>query len=64
MGRLSRGMVAGAVGTTALEAVGYLDLGVTNPRRWSSQDWAADVLPHLAYGVITATTYRMLSRGA
>lgn len=151
MGRLSRGMIAGAVGTTALEAVGYLDmavrgrpasrtpensvrklsrivgidlgrgqrarnrraglgallgyatgagvgagyallkrdkmpgrlapimlagtamavangpmaaLGVTNPRRWSGQDWAADVLPHLAYGVITATTYRMLSRGA
>ncbi|HEX6075190.1 MAG TPA: hypothetical protein VFZ32_08000 [Micromonosporaceae bacterium] len=151
MGRLSRGLVAGAVGTTALEAAGYLDmavrgrpasrtpersvrrlartagldlgrgrrarnrrtalgallgyatgagvgagyavlkrdrmpgrlapvtlagaamlaangpmsaLGITDPRRWSAQDWAADVLPHLAYGVATATTYRMLSRGA
>lgn len=149
MGALSRGLVAGAVGTTALEAVGYLDmavrgrpasrtpedsvrrltrsidlgrgrqarnrrvglgallgyatgagvgagyallkhgrmpgrlapvvlagmamlvangpmtaLDVTDPRRWSGQDWVADVLPHLAYGIATATTYRMLSRGA
>ncbi len=149
MGALSRGLVAGAVGTTALEAVGYLDMavrgrpasrtpeesvrrltrsidlgrgrrarnrraglgallgyatgagvgagyallkhgqmpgrlapvtlagtamlvangpmsaiGVTDPRRWSGRDWVADVLPHLAYGIATATTYRMLSRGA
>lgn len=29
-------------------------LGVTDPRSWSAQDWASDVLPHLAYGAVTA----------
>jgi uncharacterized membrane protein len=28
-------------------------LGVTDPRRWSATDWAADVVPHLVYGVTT-----------
>ncbi|MDP9416646.1 MAG: hypothetical protein M3P48_02170 [Actinomycetota bacterium] len=31
-------------------------LGVTDPRTWSATDWAADVLPHLAYAVVAATT--------
>jgi len=32
-------------------------LGLTDPRDWRGSEWAADVLPHLAYGVITAATY-------
>jgi uncharacterized membrane protein len=28
-------------------------LGLTEPRRWSATDWAADVVPHLVYGVTT-----------
>ena len=32
-------------------------LRVSDPRRWSPSDWAADVLPHLAYGLVTAATY-------
>lgn len=28
--------------------------GLTDPRRWSAQDWAADVIPHLAYGAAAA----------
>ncbi|MDD7964430.1 hypothetical protein [Actinomycetospora lemnae] len=31
-------------------------LGLTDPRRWGSADWAADVVPHLAYGVATHAT--------
>ena len=31
-------------------------LGVTDPRSWSPADWAADVLPHLAYAVVAAAT--------
>lgn len=31
-------------------------LGLTDPRRWSSLDWAADVVPHLAYGAATHAT--------
>ncbi|MEP6651574.1 MAG: hypothetical protein ABJA74_16925 [Lapillicoccus sp.] len=29
--------------------------GVSNPRTWSAPDWAADALPHLAYGLVTHT---------
>ena len=32
-------------------------LKVTDPRRWSSADWLADVVPHLAYGVVTAAVF-------
>ncbi|MGW7006780.1 hypothetical protein ACWGCW_29160 [Streptomyces sp. NPDC054933] len=28
-------------------------LGITDPRTWSAEDWAADVVPHLAYGALT-----------
>lgn len=30
-------------------------LGVTDPRNWSTKEWAADIVPHLAYA-LTATT--------
>ena len=29
-------------------------LGVTDPRTWAVKDWAADIVPHLAYGAVTA----------
>ncbi|MDD7941216.1 hypothetical protein PHK61_22615 [Actinomycetospora lutea] len=31
-------------------------LGLTDPRQWGSLDWAADVVPHLAYGAATHAT--------
>jgi hypothetical protein len=30
-------------------------LKVTNPRDWSATDWVSDVVPHVAYGAVTAT---------
>ncbi len=30
-------------------------LGVSDPRTWAATDWLADIVPHLAYGVVTAT---------
>lgn len=29
-------------------------LGVSDPRTWGATDWVADLVPHLAYGVVTA----------
>jgi hypothetical protein len=29
-------------------------LGVTDPRGWAARDWAADLIPHLAYGAVTS----------
>ena len=32
-------------------------LGVSDPGTWSTTDWVSDIVPHLAYGVVTAATY-------
>jgi len=31
-------------------------LGITDPRTWSRADWLSDLVPHLAYGAVVATT--------
>jgi hypothetical protein len=36
-------------------------LGITDPRSWGASGWISDVVPHLAYGVVTAATYRRLT---
>jgi hypothetical protein len=50
--------VVAAVGANAPMAA----LGISDPRSWSAQDWAADLVPHLAYGVVTAATLQGLDR--
>jgi hypothetical protein len=32
-------------------------MGVSDPREWTRSDWLSDLIPHLAYGLTTATTY-------
>jgi hypothetical protein len=32
-------------------------LGLTDPRAWTAVDWWSDVLPHVAYGTVTALSY-------
>lgn len=32
-------------------------LGVTDPRRWHANAWLSDFIPHLAYGLATASVY-------
>jgi hypothetical protein len=32
-------------------------LGVTDPRTWDAPSWISDLLPHLAYGLVTALAY-------
>jgi hypothetical protein len=48
------GMVAADTPLTAL--------GVTDPRRWSRTDWISDIVPHAAYGVVTAAVWHRLAR--
>lgn len=52
---------AGSAVVTALVLVAsngpMVLLGVTDPRSWSVTDWAADLVPHAAYGVVTAAGY-------
>ncbi|WP_431936879.1 hypothetical protein [Micromonospora sp. RP3T] len=35
-------------------------LGVTDPRTWRRVDWVSDLVPHLAYGLAAAATWRRL----
>lgn len=37
-------------------------LGVTDPRTWSVIDWVSDLVPHAAYGAVTAAVLRELDR--
>jgi hypothetical protein len=35
-------------------------LGVTDPRSWPASSWLADLVPHLAYGAVTAVVLEHL----
>jgi hypothetical protein len=52
-----RGTASTAAGAAAAVAavVGSgptMVLGIANPRSWAASDWAADVIPYLAYAVV------------
>jgi hypothetical protein len=53
-----------AVGGVAmvLANAGMAALAVTDPRTWTPADWASDIVPHLAYGAVTAATLEHLGR--
>lgn len=36
-------------------------LGLTDPRQWPASSWAADLVPHLAYGLAAAGAYEFIS---
>jgi hypothetical protein len=52
-------LAGAALGSAAMAASDYpaTRLGLTEPRDWSATDWASDVLPHMAYGVVTALAF-------
>ena len=37
-------------------------LWVDDPRSWSASSWLSDLVPHLAYGVVTAAVFERLVR--
>jgi hypothetical protein len=46
------------VGTTGPMAA----MGVTDPRSWSGSSWLSDLVPHLTYGLVTASVHDMIIR--
>ncbi len=62
------GRVAGSLVAAAIAMVGantpLAALRVSDPREWTVQDWLADVLPHLAYGVVTHAAMASADRNA
>jgi hypothetical protein len=35
-------------------------LGISDARTWAAKDWVSDIVPHLAYGIVTAATLNRL----
>jgi hypothetical protein len=60
--RLPAPLGAVLVGGAAMAATdaSMARLGISDPRDWSTSDWLADALPHLAYGLVTWTTLTAL----
>ncbi|MGJ5749101.1 hypothetical protein FB563_6677 [Streptomyces puniciscabiei] len=52
-------LLTGALAMTLADAP-IAGLGISDPRTWSSADWASDAVPHLAYGLVT---YRVVASG-
>lgn len=46
------GLAANAGSTAPMVA-----LDVTDPRQWTAESWLMDLVPHLAYGAVTAATF-------
>lgn len=58
--------LAGATIVLGLGAMAASDIPlavtkVSDPRSWSASSWAADLIPHLAYGLLTAVSYDALA---
>ena len=55
-----------AVGLLAMAAsdVPLVALKVSNPKKWGVSGWAADVIPHLIYGLVTVSTFEALSNAS
>ncbi len=56
--------VAATVGALIASNGPMTALGVTDPRTWALTDWVSDVIPHFAYGAVTAGLLRALDRPA
>ncbi|MDQ1654447.1 MAG: hypothetical protein QOI35_3647 [Cryptosporangiaceae bacterium] len=54
-GPASGAVVVGAAAMAAAD-VPLVRLGITDPRTWGVSGWLSDIVPHLAYGAVTAAT--------
>lgn len=57
------GVVLAGGGAMLLANGTMVKYGVTDPTSWTATEWASDVVPHLAYGLVVAATYSALTSG-
>ncbi|MGH2514250.1 MAG: hypothetical protein ACRDHP_01205, partial [Ktedonobacterales bacterium] len=59
LGRWSLPLAGVALGMAAMAAsdTPAVVTGATDPRTWGASGWVSDVIPHLAYGLVTALAY-------
>ncbi|MBF6590281.1 MAG: hypothetical protein IVW57_07080 [Ktedonobacterales bacterium] len=62
-GRVSTPIAGAIVGILAMVAsdTPIVATGASDPRGWGVSGWAADVIPHLAYGLTTVAVYEVLA---
>ncbi len=54
--------VAAGAAAMALSDVAIAKSGASDPRTWAPQDWVADAIPHLVYGLTLGLSFDMLDR--
>jgi hypothetical protein len=61
--RVPKAVAAAGLGLAAMAGSNgpLVGLGLTDPGEWSGADWAADIVPHLVYGLFTALAYEGFS---
>ena len=57
-----QGSVLGGTGAMLAANGPMAVLGLTDPRAWTAADWWSDVLPHVAFGTVTALTFDLTAR--
>ncbi len=55
------GVVLGAAAMLATDAPA-VGVGATRPSEWGAAGWLADIVPHLAYGVLTVLSFDAFTR--
>ncbi|MEU8263960.1 hypothetical protein AB0C02_25455 [Micromonospora sp. NPDC048999] len=55
---VAAGLLGGGVMATSDGSLAAL--GVSDPRTWRPTDWLSDIVPHVAYGLAAAATWRRL----
>jgi hypothetical protein len=58
-------LATGLIGTTGALLVAngpMIAAGITDPRDWSAADWIADLVPHLAFGLVAGWVLDRLDR--
>jgi hypothetical protein len=63
--RLPMPVLAVLIGAAAMAGsnTSMTALGVTDPRTWDATSWVSDVVPHVAYGAVTAAVLTAVSDG-
>jgi hypothetical protein len=59
--RLRTGILITSVAALLVGNAPMTLLGITDPREWDAEAWLSDVVPHVAYGVVTAAAYDAMS---
>jgi hypothetical protein len=59
-GTLNQSLFLAGIAMAASDVPAQL-LGATNVKEWSPASWASDIVPHIAYGVITAAVFAAIA---